>query len=667
MSLSQSVRKYLKRVAITAVIGAGLAAPVALQNLTFGQQPSGQPRLFPVPLGEARPLNAGSQAAATPIAVPATQQAFGEPLGTQPGQLTQAQYVDPDEKPGILKRFIQGLRPDRTPSGPPQDPGVSFPKRNAYQPPVANNVVTPRAGGNDQLVPPGWNPNAAAAAPSVLVPPRGSGIQSYLGVQPAVTANTGDMLVPPGGVGNITSQPAVGQLSPLPVLTPALAMPSITPTQLGTPPVITPGAANMLTPPLLTPPATNVTPTLTLAPAAAPMTPALTLAPTLPLTPAATLPPPGIASQATAPAQSNASLTLTPVPTNTPPAATAPVVAGPTLAAPSAPRIVSAAMDPFANAFPGDAAPALTAPAAAVASNTAATPAAVPEAATPVAVADMSQPYTGMKLEEEMFQPPISVPAAGIALAAPPAIPALETNTQDSNVAEQDMLSQDLAPTLPPVTTEVAVENSPVLPPVSASTITIERNLPGTVELPVTESTSTIPKLQPPPALTPQPALLSPAPMPSLSLPRTAQAPALSRPPVAEPQASAAAPPQDQRDAKLDLIRSRSDQSGLKSFCAVALRDERELRDVKEEFSALFNGKLYSFSSEVALEAFLEDPTRYAPAADGVDVVHLELTGEKVEGSLEFAVWYQGRLYLFQSSETLETFTSAPSSHALSG
>ena len=39
------------------------------------------------------------------------------------------------------------------------------------------------------------------------------------------------------------------------------------------------------------------------------------------------------------------------------------------------------------------------------------------------------------------------------------------------------------------------------------------------------------------------------------------------------------------------------------------------------------------------------------------------LTGEELEGSLDHAAWFQGRLYLFASAETMETFVSAPGQH----
>lgn len=114
--------------------------------------------------------------------------------------------------------------------------------------------------------------------------------------------------------------------------------------------------------------------------------------------------------------------------------------------------------------------------------------------------------------------------------------------------------------------------------------------------------------------------------------------------------------------AKAEKIAARA-ASGLKGFCPVALRDQRQLIDGDERFSAYFANREYKFSSAQALEKFLATPEKYAPAQDGRDVIHYALTGENVEGLLDYAVWYKGQLYLFTSVETMETFMAAPIKH----
>ena len=105
--------------------------------------------------------------------------------------------------------------------------------------------------------------------------------------------------------------------------------------------------------------------------------------------------------------------------------------------------------------------------------------------------------------------------------------------------------------------------------------------------------------------------------------------------------------------------------TGMKGFCPVALRDDRELQDGRAGIVAFYEAKAYYFSSPAAKDAFEAAPQKYAPAANGEDVTMKTLTGEVVEGSLDHCVWYKDRLYLFTSADNLATFMAAPSAMAV--
>ncbi len=113
-------------------------------------------------------------------------------------------------------------------------------------------------------------------------------------------------------------------------------------------------------------------------------------------------------------------------------------------------------------------------------------------------------------------------------------------------------------------------------------------------------------------------------------------------------------------DARLKLIAERSELQGLKGFCPVALRDDRDLQNALPEHASLFKGRTYYLSSADAKATFDEQPEQYAPMAGGNDVVLLKTKVTK-EGSLDFAVWYKDRLYLFTSQKSLEQFIATPS------
>lgn len=122
--------------------------------------------------------------------------------------------------------------------------------------------------------------------------------------------------------------------------------------------------------------------------------------------------------------------------------------------------------------------------------------------------------------------------------------------------------------------------------------------------------------------------------------------------------------PADGPGAKLRMIQARGDLIGLKGFCPVVLRDERDLRDARSEFTVVHRGVMYQFSSAEAMEKFEADPEKYAPIQAGTDVVRLVAESQQVAGSIEHAVWFRDRLYLFSSSESLDRFRNDPARYA---
>jgi YHS domain-containing protein len=101
---------------------------------------------------------------------------------------------------------------------------------------------------------------------------------------------------------------------------------------------------------------------------------------------------------------------------------------------------------------------------------------------------------------------------------------------------------------------------------------------------------------------------------------------------------------------------------GLKGLCPVQLKDDRKLIDAQPGITSEYRGKTYYFSTVDAKKAFDENPKKYSPAGDGNDVVQLT-SGEKkaIEGTLDHAAWYRGRLYLFASPESRLEFVETPS------
>ena len=99
---------------------------------------------------------------------------------------------------------------------------------------------------------------------------------------------------------------------------------------------------------------------------------------------------------------------------------------------------------------------------------------------------------------------------------------------------------------------------------------------------------------------------------------------------------------------------------GLKGYCPVTLREGRTQVKGSERFASPWQGTLYYMASAEARWKFEINPEFYAPALGGLDVIKSSHQGQKVEGSLEHAIWYRRQLYLFEDENSLKTFTADP-------
>jgi YHS domain-containing protein len=161
---------------------------------------------------------------------------------------------------------------------------------------------------------------------------------------------------------------------------------------------------------------------------------------------------------------------------------------------------------------------------------------------------------------------------------------------------------------------------------------------------------------QPLPPIRPEPAEAAPRgkrvphqtlkPVPHESDEAPPSAPAAGDSPTSTPNASPA---------------STTPRTGLMGYCPVTLKEAREMAVASAEFRSQFAGKTYEFVSEEAKRQFDANPRLYVPAMNGNDVVLLSKGQRGIEGSLEHAAWYRGKLYLFSSEATRNEFAAGPS------
>jgi YHS domain-containing protein len=109
----------------------------------------------------------------------------------------------------------------------------------------------------------------------------------------------------------------------------------------------------------------------------------------------------------------------------------------------------------------------------------------------------------------------------------------------------------------------------------------------------------------------------------------------------------------------------RERRVALEGHCPVRLRDHRTLVRGDSAFQAEHDGVTYRLCSAEALEKFSSEPEKYVPAFDNCDIVQMVKTGDHREGSVAHAVWYQERLYLFDSAETQRAFIASPAEYAV--
>ncbi len=265
-------------------------------------------------------------------------------------------------------------------------------------------------------------------------------------------------------------------------------------------------------------------------------------------------------------------------------------------------------------------------------------------------------------------EPPATQDEAPIVAPAPTDVAeAGETESGNEFELPEPTTDDDREPLpMPPLPEETVAEERPVddalanpFPELSESEADAGEESPfETVEEPVTEP-APMPEENPFEVEAPEPARIAEE-TPAAPAPTEDETPVIRPRGVASTPAETAPPaPSDDVDPRVRRIQERADLTGLKGFCPVALRDDRQLVDAQAEFAVVHKARTYHLSSRDAMQKFESDPQKYAPVASGHDVILLTVEGRRVEGSLDHAVWYKDRLHLFATRETLTRFVTS--------
>src|SRR5262249_13443749 len=140
--------------------------------------------------------------------------------------------------------------------------------------------------------------------------------------------------------------------------------------------------------------------------------------------------------------------------------------------------------------------------------------------------------------------------------------------------------------------------------------------------------------------------------------------PAVDKPASEKPLADQPAPdkpPAEKPATEAEKPAAATPMKCFRGYCPIVLKDDRKLIEAKADIKAEYRGRMYTFSSIEAKENFEDNPRKYIPASDDIDMVRQTTGDNGIEGTLEHAAWYRGRLYLFSSAESRREFVDAPS------
>lgn len=98
----------------------------------------------------------------------------------------------------------------------------------------------------------------------------------------------------------------------------------------------------------------------------------------------------------------------------------------------------------------------------------------------------------------------------------------------------------------------------------------------------------------------------------------------------------------------------------LGGYCPVQLQENNHWVAGNPDFQMSYQGQVFHFSSEAARERFEAAPEKYAPAHSGNDVVLAVEENRTVPGSVNHSAVWQDRLYLFSSPASLARFQKDP-------
>jgi len=102
----------------------------------------------------------------------------------------------------------------------------------------------------------------------------------------------------------------------------------------------------------------------------------------------------------------------------------------------------------------------------------------------------------------------------------------------------------------------------------------------------------------------------------------------------------------------------------LEGYCPVSLLEKEQWVPGDPQWAVHYQGKMYLLAGPSQRQRFLANPHRYVPVGGGVDPVLAVEENRHMPGRTDYCVVYDGRLYLFSSAESLARFHQNPKKYA---
>ena len=105
----------------------------------------------------------------------------------------------------------------------------------------------------------------------------------------------------------------------------------------------------------------------------------------------------------------------------------------------------------------------------------------------------------------------------------------------------------------------------------------------------------------------------------------------------------------------------------LNSYCVVELVNNGRWVKGDLRWTVVHNGWIFRFSGPAQRQQFLADPDAFAPANSGNDPVVMVDENRSASGQANYCAIYDGRLYTFSSAATQARFNARPQRYAVAG